>query len=269
MAGPLRKISEGREAEIFAYGEGAVLRLLRNPNAHQQIEWEAAAMRAASGAGVRVPAVIEVTTVEGRPGLVMERIEGLDMLAIVGKQPWQVFAISTTAGRIQAELNSVTAPASLPSLRDVLRQRIGRQGAITPDGKSFAFSTLDALPDGDMICHGDLHPGNIMRTNAEPVIIDWTNVTCGDPTADYVRTQLMIRIGDIPPGQPWVIRYGAKIARGFMLSAHDRAYRKVRPVDDALAKRWEFVVAAARIADGIESETPKLLALLEKARQQT
>ena len=109
-ATPRQKISEGREAEIFEWGHGVVLRLLRNPNALQQIEWEAAAMRAAAGAGVRVPQVIEVVTVDGRPGLVMERIEGIDMLTLVGKQPWQVFAMSATAGRIQAELNCVAAP---------------------------------------------------------------------------------------------------------------------------------------------------------------
>ncbi len=223
-------------------------------------------MRAAAGAGVRVPAVIEVTTVDGRPGLVMERIDGIDMLAVVGKQPWQVFSIGATSGRIQAELHTVQAPDQIPPMHAVLRGRIERQSALTGELKSFALSVLDSLPEGDKLCHGDFHPGNIMRTAGEPVIIDWTNATRGDPTADYVRTHLMIRIDDIPPGQPLVIRYGAKVARGLMLSSYNRAYRKARPIDDELAKRWEVAVAAARIADGIESENVKLIAILEAAR---
>jgi aminoglycoside phosphotransferase (APT) family kinase protein len=262
----LRKIAEGREAEIFAWGDDAVLRLLRNPNARPQIEWEAAAMRAAAGAGVRVPAVIDVTTVDGRPGLVMERIDGIDMLAVVGKQPWLVFNIGATSGRIQAALHEVIAPPQIPPLNESLRQRIERLPDVRPDLKRFVLSTLAELPQGDRLCHGDFHPGNIMRTTAEPVIIDWTNATRGDPTADYVRTHLMIRIGDIPPGQPLVIRYGAKVARGLMLSSYNRAYRKARPIDDQLAKRWEVAVAAGRIAEGIEPEIPKLIAMLEKAR---
>lgn len=261
-----RKITEGREAEIFAWGDDAVLRLLRNPNAQPQIEWEAAAMRAAADAGVRVPAVIEVTTVDGRPGLVMERIDGIDMLAVVGKQPWQVFSIGATSGRIQAELHNVLAPEQIPPMHAVMRGRIERLRVIPDDLKAFALSTLDGLPEGDKLCHGDFHPGNIMRTAGEPVIIDWTNVTRGDATADYVRTRLMIRIGDIPPGQPFVIRYGAKVARGLMLSSYNRAYRRARPIDDQLAKRWEVAVAATRIGDGIEPEIPKLIAMLEKAR---
>ncbi len=57
-----------------------------------------------------------------------------------------------------------------------------------------------------------------------------------------------------------------QVARGLMLSWYNRAYRKARAIDDQLASRWEVAVAAARIADGIEPEIPKLIATLEKAR---
>ena len=32
----LRKVAEGREAEMFAWGEGTILRLLRNPQAQAE-----------------------------------------------------------------------------------------------------------------------------------------------------------------------------------------------------------------------------------------
>jgi aminoglycoside phosphotransferase (APT) family kinase protein len=267
QAGQLRKIAEGREAEIFAWQDGTVLRLLRNPNGQRQLEWEAAAMRAAAGAGVRVPAVREITTVDGRPGLVMERIEGVDMLLLVGKQPWLVFSVGAQSGRIQAGLHEVRAPEEIPPLRVALRGRIERAEPLPEALARFALSVLDELPDGDRICHGDLHPGNIMRTASEPVLIDWTNVTRGDPAADFARTNLMIRLGDVPPGSPLVIRYGAIVARGLMRSSYVRAYRRARPLDMALAARWEIPVMAARMAEGIESENPKLIRLLEKRRK--
>jgi len=262
---PLRKIAEGREAEIFAWDDGTVLRLLRNPDGQRQLEWEAAAMRAAAGAGVRVPAVREITTFDGRPGLVLERIEGIDMLTLVGKKPWLVFSVGAQSGRIQAGVHEVRAPAEIPPLRVALRGRIERAG-LPASLAQFALGVLDGLPDGDRICHGDLHPGNIMRTAGEPVLIDWTNVTRGDPIADFARTNMMVRLGDVPPGSPLVIRYGAIVARGLMRGAYVRAYRRERPLDLALAARWEIPVAAARIAEGIESENPKLIRLLEKAR---
>ncbi len=77
---------------------------------------------------------------------------------------------------------------------------------------------------------------------------------------------MMSRLGDMPPGSPLVVRYGAIVARGLFRSSYVRAYRRARPLDMALAVRWEIPVAAARLADGIEPERPKLLRLLEKAR---
>ena len=51
-----------------------------------------------------------------------------------------------------------------------------------------------------------------------------------------------------------------------MASAYLRAYRRQRAVEPAAVRRWDIPVAAARLADGIEEETTRLLALLEERR---
>jgi aminoglycoside phosphotransferase (APT) family kinase protein len=121
------------------------------------------------------------------------------------------------------------------------------------------FEALESLPDGDRLGHGDFHPGNILQTDEEVVIIDWPNVTSGDPTADYVRTDLMMRMGSIPEGAPLVIRYGAYFARGLMRSAYSRAYRGSRPIDRSLAELWLSPVMATRLCDDIPEERDWLL----------
>ena len=262
---PLRKIAEGREAEIFAWEDGTVLRLLHNRDGRRQLEWEAAAMRAAADAGVRVPAVRELTDVDGRPGLVLERIDGVDMLTLVGKQPWLVFSVGAQSGRIQAGLHEVRAPETLAPLRLALRGRIERAGPLPALLAQFALGVLDSLPDGDRICHGDFHPGNVIRNGDQLVVIDWTNVRRGDPTADFARTDMMIRIGDVPPGAPIAVRIGAVFARGLMRRAYLRAYGRLRPIDKELAARWFYPVAANRLTEEIEPERAKLLKLLEPA----
>jgi len=261
---PLRKIAEGREAEIFAWCDGTVLRLYRSPRAQQHIEQEAQAMRAAAASGVRVPAVRGIETVDGRPGLVMERIDGVDMLTLVGKKPWLVWSIAGQSGRLHAALHNVVAPPGLESHRELLRRHIETSPLVPAAVRDRAFAALETLPDGDRICHNDFHPGNIMQTDGEPVIIDWTNSTRGDPTADFVRTDMMLRLGDPPPGAPFVIRFGAYFARGLMRQSYLRAYRRLRPIDMELAARWLIPVAANRLFENIESERPKLLRLLEQ-----
>lgn len=260
----LRKIAEGREAEIFAWEDGAVLRLLRNPNAQRQVEWEAQAMEAARAAGVRVPAVHGVTVVEGRPGLIMERIDGLDMLTLIGRRPWTVWAVGRISGQIHAELHSAVAPDDLPSLRERLRRHIDGSSLVPERLAQFALAELERLPDGDKLCHGDFHPGNIIQTDGERVLIDWTNVTRDDPAADFARARLLLRLGEPPPGSPLLIRVAALFARRLLLNAYVRSYRRERPIDVELVARWEAPVMANRLVENIESERPKLLRLREE-----
>src|SRR3972149_6182385 len=119
----LRKIAEGREAEMFAWGEGTILRLLRNPEAALHNQWQGAALgaggwRGGGGSrGVRVPAVHEVTAVAGRPGIVMERIEGTDLLTLIGRRPWTLFRAGRICGEVHAQLHEAQAPSSIPPLR--------------------------------------------------------------------------------------------------------------------------------------------------------
>ncbi|HEV8575073.1 MAG TPA: aminoglycoside phosphotransferase family protein [Dehalococcoidia bacterium] len=261
----LKKIAEGREAEMFAWEGGKILRLMRNPDGEYSNQLQAVALESARGSGVRVPAVHGQMTVNGRPGLVMERIDGTDYLTLIGKQPWRVYSIGSLSGAVHARLHEAAAPGSLPSLRERLRRNITSAAELPDDLREFALRALEKLPDGDRLCHGDFHPGNILETKEGPIVIDWTNATCGDPDADFARTLLMIRIGDPPPGAPIVIRIGAKFARNLLLWAYSRAYRRVRPVDKRAAARWDVPIAAARIAEGIEVEFPKLLRFLKEA----
>ena len=260
----LQKIAEGREAEIFAWEDGTVLRLMRSPDAMQSVEWQERALRAALSAGVTVPAVHGTTTVDGRPGLIMERVDGPDMLTLVGQRPWLLFKASRVFGEMQAQLHDTVAPEELPALKAALKRRIESSDRVPRELAEFAVAGLEELPDGDRLCHGDFHPANIIWNDDRPVIIDWSNVARGDPAADCVRTELMIQLGDPPTGSSLMLRILALVGRKILMSGYRRAYRKRRPVDPALVERWGPPVIANRLVDGIEPERPKLLRLLEE-----
>ncbi len=263
----LKKIAEGREAEMFAWEDGTILRLLRNPEGEWQNDLQMAALKAAESSGMRVPGVLGKATIDGRPGLVMERIEGGDYLTLIGRQPWQVFPAARISGELHARLHAVEAPASLEPLKARLRRHIESRADLPAPLARFALDTLEGLPDGDRLCHGDFHPANILRSPQGPVLIDWTNATRGDPAADVARTELIIRIGEPPPGSSLAIRVLARVGRGILLSGYRRAYRRVRPVDRELITRWEVPIVADRLADGIQEEIPVLMKSLEKARE--
>ena len=118
------RVGEGREAEVFAWDEGTVLRLLRASNDPTRVEREAAALRAAADGGVDVPRVHGTTTVEGRAGVIMDRVDGPDLIALMGKRPWTVPRVARIVGHAQARMHHVVAPDDLPNLRELVRKKI-------------------------------------------------------------------------------------------------------------------------------------------------
>jgi aminoglycoside phosphotransferase (APT) family kinase protein len=263
LAGHAR-VGEGREADVFAWDPGTVLRLLRRSSDPARVEREAAAMRAAANGGVDVPNVYGTTMVEGRAGLIMDRIDGPDLITLMGKRPWAVPRVARIVGRAQARMHDVVAPDDLPSLRDLVRTKIAAAADLPAELADFALKKLDALPDGDRLCHGDFHPGNVLLGRGGPAVIDWTDASRGDPAADLARTRLLLRQGAIPEHMPALIRGLHAFGRGAFFRLYLRAYSRARSIDDDLVDRWEIVRLADRVMEGIDAEQPVLLDQLER-----
>lgn len=260
----VRRIAEGRDAEIFALDDGRVLRLLREPATQEMADREAAAMTAVRSVIPNVPAVVRTVRVAGRPGIVMDFIEGIDLMKRLGTHPWSLFSVAHITGEVHARINSVAAPVSLPRTRDYLRRRIESIDQVSGKLTAAVLFELENLPDGDALCHGDFQVGNIIVLgNREPVVIDWANATCGDADADFARTSVMMVAGALPPGTPWLIRYGSGAGRGAFGQAYRRAYQSLRRPEVTTLRRWELVRAFDRLADNIREERSSLLRIVK------
>ena len=253
----LKKIAEGRDAEIFEYGDGRALCLFRGDQPLEHAQAQAAILQAAADAGVRVPAVHGVETVDGRNGLVLERIDGDDLFEVIARNPWRIFSLSGLTGRLQANVHGRAAAPAAPPVRERHRGAIASSGA-PREFIDAALKSLDRLPDGDRLLHGDFHPGNIMLGGQGPVIIDWTGVSRGFPEADFARSMLILNIGAPPPNLPLLIRFFALFARALMIRTYSRTYRKSIAVDQDLFRAWQLPSAVARIGDNIAEEREKL-----------
>jgi aminoglycoside phosphotransferase (APT) family kinase protein len=161
-------------------------------------------------------------------------------------------------------MHEVVAPSNLRRVRDVSRVKIETADDLPTELAEFALATLDTLPDGDRLCHGDFHPGNVLLSSGGPAVIDWTAAARGDPAADLARTRLLLRHGAVQEYMPALIRRVHAYGRGFFYRMYLRAYRGARPIDAELVDRWEIVRAADRVKEGIEVEQPALLELLER-----
>jgi aminoglycoside phosphotransferase (APT) family kinase protein len=133
--------------------------------------------------------------------------------------------------------------------------------------RDHALRVLDRLPDGVSLCHGDLHPGNVLLTEDRIAVIDWPGATRGVPEADHARTRLLLRWADPVPGTSLLFRGLMTAGRSVFAGSYERAYRRGASLPLPRSDSWLVVHAAARLSEGIDGEQPKLLAFLTRSRQ--
>ena len=256
-------LHSNRMMELYQWTEGTVLKLFTAAFPSSLIDREIAGTRAANAAGIPSPRLEDVITVAGRRGLVLERLRGRSMLTVLGSEPTHVAHYAVVFAELQSRIQGVHT-ADLPPQREDLARRIARAGVVA-HVKGDALATIEQLPDGDSLCHCDLHPDNVLLTDHEAYVIDWSFAACGAPASDAARTALLLRIANAPPGAfhvAWVERE----ARDRFYRAWLKRYRELQPVAADALWSWLLPVAVARLADDIAAERPRLLALIDELR---
>ncbi|MEO5922019.1 MAG: phosphotransferase [Pseudolysinimonas sp.] len=262
MTGP--RLGAGREAEVFAWGDDAVLKLYR-PGFHGY-EAEALALRYLDGRGA-APRLIDVLDRNGRRGLVLERLHGSDMLAALQHRPWKLAGLARQFANAHLLMHEVEAPKSFPDLREVLASRI-HDAPMPTQLSDFALRELETLPADDRLLHGDYHPGNVLIGDDRVGVIDWVGAARGAPTADLARTLLLLKWADPLPETPMLTRGLMATGRSAFARSYLRYYRRGSSRAIRSLGSWLTVNMAARLSEGITAEQPKLISRLERARLQ-
>jgi aminoglycoside phosphotransferase (APT) family kinase protein len=260
-------VGAGRQAEIYAWAGGGVLKLFRVPEDHATAQKEGAIMWALDTTNVPMPRILGTVSIDRRPGIIMERLDGPDQLSLLGRKPWSIWMAATNLARLHAQLHSTVAPDRLPPLRATVREEITRSDAVPADCRQVAFDALDRLPDGVAVCHWDFHPGNVIETIDGPKVIDWTSARRGDPLADVARTLLILRGGALPPEAPFLVRTLTAFGRTVLSWRYLVEYRRLQPFQENALTLWGLVSAASRLTYGLASERERLLALLRNAKR--
>ena len=154
-------IGRGRDCDVFDAGAGRVLRRNRDG---RSTEVEALTMQHCAAHDFPVPAVFDA---DG-PDIVMQRLDGPTMLDDMSARPW-------------------TMRAKARQLAELI-ERLGRLPL--PDHELPA-----AVGRGDRLAHLDLHPNNVMLTDAGPIVIDWSNAGIGVAGLDAANTWLTLSAG--------------------------------------------------------------------------
>jgi aminoglycoside phosphotransferase (APT) family kinase protein len=264
-ADSLPLLGEGREAQTLAWSENRVLRLLKDPAHADRLGRERIALAAARAAGAPVPQDYGALTVDERPGMVLERIDGPNLLSLLADRPWLLPRIARTLGETQARLHAAVVHEGLPTVHEIIRRALTESRLIPARFTKPALARLEQLPGGDTLCHWDFQPANVILGARGPRVVDWSFAARGHPAADVARTRLILAIGEPPRDAGVVIRRLDVLGRRALSALYLRAYAKARPIETRLVNRWLPLVALPRLTANVPEERGRLIALIDDA----
>ena len=244
---PEQPLARGRTADVCEWDEGHVLKLFHDWFSLEDIEYETKIARAVHASGVKSPAVGELVQVDGRNGLIYERANGISMLEVFQRAPWKVFRLGKTLAALHVQMHDCVFEADVPDQRGRLQRKIKRADALPASLKAALLESLQSLPEGDRVCHGDFHPANVLMNENDSTIIDWIDAARGNPLADVARTSIILLGAANSETQNFIL----KILINTFHSAYLREYFRLRPNGKDEYQRWLPIVAGARLNENI------------------
>jgi uncharacterized protein (TIGR02172 family) len=254
-------IAEGRTAEMYEWRDGCVLKLYRAWCPPHWVEHESKVGHAITEAGIPTPAPGEIVEVNHRRGLIYERITGISMLQDMNEHPWTLLKHARTLAELQIRINQLSI-SGLQSYKDGLMHTIIRAPHLSDNLRERVLNLLATLTDGESVCHGDFHPGNVLITDQGAVVIDWMTASSGNPWADVARTSMILTIGAKGAG-----KQVSPMIRS-IINLYHRTYLKqyLKHIPDRRneLKQWIPVIAAARLDEQIDLEREGLIKLVQE-----
>lgn len=253
-------IATGRTSKVYEFGDGVVVKV---PGPDVPETWparEARQTRAVRALGAPAPAVLDLVEIDGRPAIVFERVSGPSMWELLRDEPHRAAELGAELGRIHVQILSAGVPLGVGSLVERLADNIEHVSHFGDAERTAALRAVEALPRGAALLHGDLHPGNVLMSDAGPVVIDWFDAAVGHPVADVVRSSLLLRPFDRAGDRPHTPGASASM----LTDLHDGYTTTMRTTvanaaDDLVL--WEAVIAASRLAEDAETDEAPLLAI--------
>jgi aminoglycoside phosphotransferase (APT) family kinase protein len=186
-------------------------------------------------------------------------LAGLQGAAVLPRAPSLVLTLPVQLAEIMASLHRLdpqpitdavqrAAPEVAWTVPDVVCQlRLGAEAT----GRADVAAALDHLATRTpmsahpVICHGDLHPINVLADANGLTLLDWTGSLLADPCFDVALTELLLANPPLPlPAllAPVVRAAGKVLARRFVT-----AYRRANPAVSLAELDWFRALHCARV----------------------
>lgn len=262
-APPAREIDHGRTSVVYEYDEDRVVKVFLEQYAAEADIEEPNSVRAYDH-GLTPLRCHGRVLVDGRPGLVFDRVHGDSLTTIAERDLRRIPEVSRVLATEHVGLHS----RPVTGFRDVRELAVSlldtpALASLDADERTRLATRLLALPGGDRALHLDYHPQNVFAHDAAAsgyAVLDWQSTCQGDPAADVAMTRLLFTEAELFPGTPLLKRVLYQSVRRFMLHLYLRAYLGATGLKVEEVDRWTTAARILRLGWlDIPSERARLL----------
>ena len=183
------KIGFGGNGAVYRVSEDEIVKVNYNPATDAELNSELTKAKEAFLLGV--PTAISFDLVDcgdGRRGVVYETIKSKSLGETIQSNPELMEELTD---KYIAQLNLLhsihTDNPVFGSMKDNYRMQVENASKhLTEEEGKMLEMVLDALPEGDILVHGDAHTKNVMIQNGEMLWIDMEGMSAGHPIYDLI-----------------------------------------------------------------------------------
>jgi Ser/Thr protein kinase RdoA (MazF antagonist) len=141
--------------------------------------------------GLEAPFPHHVIEEDGRFGVVFDKVIGPSYTQWMAEHPTWHRKLTEYFAHEHHEVH-MHKVMELPRLKEVLKERIQKNGQISEAEREQALAKLASMPEGEWLCHMNYVPDSIMVSLDGPVVFHWGGAVRGDYLADVARTSLLL-----------------------------------------------------------------------------
>lgn len=250
-------LGRGKSSEVFRIGGGEVVKIFHDAVSEEMIEREMTAAALASSLGIATAAPRTRIEVDQKRALIYPEINGPSVARAIRKKPFLAASLLRDMACLLHNMHGHST-SGLRTGKSVLQTDI-EYGPAPDPLKRAATDYLARLPEGNQLLHGDFHIDNILVSDNGLVILDWAKAAIGDPAADAVRSEMLMRFGE-GPADPIT-----NVWRDWAAGQLGRAYQRQSGVSPDQLSLWRPIVALAWLRARPPVRNPAFTRYLNKA----
>ena len=186
------KIGEGSNGIVYRLNPDTIIKVYKNSDALDDIKRERELAKTALVLGINTAIPFDVVKVGDKYGSVFELLSAKSLTKLMGEDPDNKDKYIKIFADMLKEIHSTPVKEGLlPSAKKTAMGWVEwLKEHIPAETYEKLHSLIDAIPESNMMVHGDYHTSNVHYANGEAILIDMDTLSTGNPIFEFASIYL-------------------------------------------------------------------------------